>query len=43
MKTRFLPVTALAAAVIFMAGCEFKLGPSNFWDKCFVPETDTEY
>jgi len=43
MKSRLLPVTALAAAVIFMAGCEFKLGPSNFWDKWFVPETDTEY
>lgn len=30
-------------AAIALAGCEFKLGPSQFWHKVFKPDTDSEY
>lgn len=43
LRSKSIRLIALFTAVLFMAGCEVKLGPSNFWDKWFKPETDTEY
>jgi len=43
LRSKSIQLIALFAAVSFLAGCEAKLGPSNFWDKWFNPETDTEY
>lgn len=43
LRSKSIRLVALFMAVLFMAGCEVKLGPSSFWDKWFKPETDTEY
>ena len=28
---------------IFISGCEVKMGPSQFWDKVFRTQTDSNY
>ena len=43
LQSRTVPLIALVIAFSLLAGCEVKFGPSNFWDKWFKPETDTEY
>ncbi|TDJ52949.1 MAG: hypothetical protein E2O43_02730 [Nitrospina sp.] len=43
LQSRILRLIALVAACSLLAGCEVKFGPSNFWDRWFTPETDTEY
>lgn len=29
--------------VVFLAACEVKMAPSQFWEKVFAPDTDSEY
>jgi len=29
--------------VVFLAACEVKMAPSQFWEKVFTPDTDSEY
>ena len=43
MHNRLFPTLILTAVMVFLAGCELKLGPSNFWDRWFKPSADTEY
>lgn len=34
---------SLIIVVVFLSACEVKLAPSQFWEKVFTPDTDSEY